>query len=189
MSFSFLRFYGQKSRRENCRGDRETGEERIDGKDREESEKERDGRGKEHRREGPAFRNETGAEDGERQGEEYAAAAERHGEIVPEEHLRAGICRRNKAGRNENDENGAFCDAEEHLVVFDVKDLTGHIPGDHGADAERESADGADEGEENAAEGDPCEPLALMGDEVRRKDEDGEYVRIKSAHVHPDGDR
>lgn len=70
-----------------------------------------------------------------------------------------------------------------------MKDLTGHIPGDHGADAERESADGADEGEENAAEGDPCEPLALMGDEVRRKDEDGEYVRIKSAHVHPDGDR
>ena len=127
-------------------------------------------------------------ENGERHGEEDAAAAERHGQVVPEEHLRFQMVQGEGAGRDEDGQNGELRDVQEQAVIADAEDHAGDIVGDHGAHAESQPADGADEGEQDASEGDACDDHAFMVDEVGGEHQNGEHRRIEGAHVHADGD-
>ena len=193
--------------------DGETEEERIAGGAEEDGDEGGDGR------EGHGERRAHGGdgawrEDGEAQRQEDAAAAEGHGEEVPEEDLASLVGQRDKGGQRDGQQHDEARDGElrEMVRMVDRRDLgdvnrlargvfgelvdlaraqrhagaVEDVAREHRADAERESGNRADEREHDAAHGDAAEKCGLLGQEVDGQREDWHDLRMRRAHVDAD---
>ena len=128
-------------------------------------------------------------ENSERQGQEYPAAAKRHGNVRPEKHLTPAIQDGDEAGQKHDEKHGQLIHRQHLPVIGHAAERHDHIACDHRTDAEREPADPADQRQDDAAHGQTPEERMHLIDEVGRKHHDRLYIRIQSLHIEADRDR
>ena len=73
------------------------------------------------------------------------------------------------------------------LAVRYFQQLPENIPGEHGADAQGESGNRADDREDDAAECDTAKPYRLVLQQIDGQDQDRLQVWLHGVHVHTDG--
>ena len=139
-----------------------------------------------HRRDGPVALDGTRQENRDRERQEDAAAAQRHREVRPEEHLRALVEHGDDSCDDDGREHETAREPEFRRTLRHIQHLAEDIAREHRADAEREPRRRADEREHDAAHRNAAEHDRLIGEQECRQREDGRHLGMRRMHVHAD---